>query len=206
MATVLSVGMSAQSVDTTSIYKDRKDSLNATVFVGHQENSISRGKTLRTELISASGLQKMACCNLAESFENSASVTVGYSDAVTGARQIRLLGLSGTYTHPHDVEAQQVLLAEHHDQPHLRRHCPHHGQGRQHRQEGAVRAGSPVRLHVHVRKQEIKFLNMQERFDRILKGLLPDGEAVLLAVSGGVDSKCTVSFSHLTLTAYRIVK
>lgn len=53
---------------------------------------------MRTELISASGLQKMACCNLAESFENSASVTVGYSDAVTGARQIRLLGLSGTYT------------------------------------------------------------------------------------------------------------
>ena len=40
----------------------------------------------------------MACCNLAESFENSASVTVGYSDAVTGARQIRLLGLSGVYT------------------------------------------------------------------------------------------------------------
>ncbi|GAB1472722.1 hypothetical protein MASR2M69_01630 [Bacteroidota bacterium] len=40
----------------------------------------------------------MACCNLAESFENSASVTVGYSDAITGARQIRLLGLSGIYT------------------------------------------------------------------------------------------------------------
>ena len=94
----LGADLFAQSVDTTSIYKDRKDSLNATVFVGHQENSISRGKTLRTELISASGLQKMACCNLAESFENSASVTVGYSDAVTGARQIRLLGLSGTYT------------------------------------------------------------------------------------------------------------
>ena len=41
---------------------------------------------------------KLACCNLAESFENSASVTVGYSDATTGARQIRLLGLSGIYT------------------------------------------------------------------------------------------------------------
>ena len=95
---VLCTGLQAQSMDTTSIYKDRKDSLSAAVFVGHQENSISRGKTLRTELISASGLQKMACCNLAESFENSASVTVGYSDAVTGARQIRLLGLSGTYT------------------------------------------------------------------------------------------------------------
>ena len=35
---------------------------------------------------------------LAESFENSASVTVGYADATTGARQIRLLGLSGIYT------------------------------------------------------------------------------------------------------------
>ncbi len=31
---------------------------------------------------------------------------------------------------------------------------------------------------------------MRESFDRILKGLLPGGEAVLLAVSGGVDSMC----------------
>ena len=31
---------------------------------------------------------------------------------------------------------------------------------------------------------------MQERFDRIVKGLLPDGGAVLLAVSGGIDSMC----------------
>ena len=88
----------AQVVDTSSIYKDRKDSLKAAVFVGRHRDGLSKGKELRTELISASGLQKMACCNLAESFENSASVTVGYSDATTGARQIRLLGLSGAYT------------------------------------------------------------------------------------------------------------
>jgi len=69
------------------------------VFVSQQAgNFLSKGKDLRTEVISAAGLCKMACCNLAESFENSASVTVGYSDAVTGARQIRLLGLSGVYT------------------------------------------------------------------------------------------------------------
>ena len=85
--------------DTSGIYGERKDSLDATVFVSRQAgNYLSKGKELRTEVISAAGLCKMACCNLAESFENSASVTVGYSDAVTGARQIRLLGLSGVYT------------------------------------------------------------------------------------------------------------
>ncbi len=88
-----------QNPDTSGIYRDRQDSLQATVFVGRQDgNYLSRGKELRTEVISSAGLKKMACCNLAESFENSASVTVGYSDAVTGARQIRLLGLSGVYT------------------------------------------------------------------------------------------------------------
>ena len=87
------------AVDTTEIYGERADSLDAAVFVSRQAgNYLSKGKEIRTEVISAAGLCKMACCNLAESFENSASVTVGYSDAVTGARQIRLLGLSGVYT------------------------------------------------------------------------------------------------------------
>ena len=86
-------------VDTTDIYGERSDSLDAAVFVSRQAgNYLSKVKEVRTEVISAAGLCKMACCNLAESFENSASVTVGYSDAVTGARQIRLLGLSGVYT------------------------------------------------------------------------------------------------------------
>ena len=86
-------------IDTAGIYGERKDTLDASVFVARQSsNYLSKGKDLRTEVISAAGLCKMACCNLAESFENSASVTVGYSDAVTGARQIRLLGQSGIYT------------------------------------------------------------------------------------------------------------
>ena len=90
---------SAQDFDTTGIYGERADSLDAAVYVSRQAgNFLSKGKEIRTEVISAAGLCKMACCNLAESFENSASVTVGFSDAVTGARQIRLLGLSGVYT------------------------------------------------------------------------------------------------------------
>ncbi|MBR5836299.1 MAG: TonB-dependent receptor [Bacteroidales bacterium] len=93
------VDQNGHVVDTTSIYGERADSLNAAVFVSNQAgNYLSKVKPVRTEVISAAGLCKMACCNLAESFENSASVTVGYSDAVTGARQIRLLGLSGVYT------------------------------------------------------------------------------------------------------------
>ena len=89
----------AQVPDTTGIYGERKDTLEAAVFTaGGQGNFLSKGRDIRTEVISAAGLCKMACCNLAESFENSSSVTVGYSDAVTGARQIRLLGQNGIYT------------------------------------------------------------------------------------------------------------
>ena len=62
------------------------------------QSTLPKMKSIKTEVITAAGLCKMACCALAESFENSASVTVGYADAVTGARQIKLLGLSGTYT------------------------------------------------------------------------------------------------------------
>ena len=98
-ATAQVVDQHGHAVDTTDIYGERADSLDAAVFTSSaQGNYISRFKDVRTEVISAAGLCKMACCNLAESFENSASVTVGYSDAVTGARQIRLLGLSGVYT------------------------------------------------------------------------------------------------------------
>ena len=103
------VGPTGQVIDTSGIYRDRSDSLAATVFVVRQEgNYLSKGKQIRTEVISSAGLNKMACCSLAESFENSASVTSGYSDAVTGARQIRLLGLSGVYTQMLD-EARPVM-------------------------------------------------------------------------------------------------
>ncbi len=61
-------------------------------------NFVKKDGILKSEMISFAGLCKMACCNLAESFENSASVTVGYSDAISGARQIKMLGLAGTYT------------------------------------------------------------------------------------------------------------
>ena len=48
-------------------------------------------------LINREELFKAACCNLGESFTTNPSVDVNYSDAATGAKQIKLLGLSGTY-------------------------------------------------------------------------------------------------------------
>lgn len=73
--------------------------LDEVVVAGRQKGSTILALTsLKTEVITASGLCKMACCNLAESFENTASVSVGFSDAVSGARQIKMLGLAGTYT------------------------------------------------------------------------------------------------------------
>lgn len=57
----------------------------------------SRTSVLQTQKITFEELCRAACCNLAESFETNPSVDVAYSDAATGARQIKLLGLSGTY-------------------------------------------------------------------------------------------------------------
>lgn len=62
------------------------------------------GTTLNTEdagfsqYVSAEGIKRLACCSLAESFENNAAVDVGFTDAVTGAKQIQMLGLAGIYS------------------------------------------------------------------------------------------------------------
>lgn len=47
--------------------------------------------------ITGAELRKAACCNLGESFSTNPSVDVAYADAATGAKQIKLLGLSGSY-------------------------------------------------------------------------------------------------------------
>jgi outer membrane receptor for ferrienterochelin and colicins len=52
---------------------------------------------MKTEIITQNELRKAACCNLSESFQTNASADVNFEDAVTGARQIELLGLRGIY-------------------------------------------------------------------------------------------------------------
>lgn len=50
-----------------------------------------------TEIIGQKELKRAACCDLSESFETNATVDVSYSDAVSGTKTIRMLGLDGKY-------------------------------------------------------------------------------------------------------------
>ena len=73
--------------------------LNEVEIAARQKASyINPIKAIAVQNITSESLKRAACCTLAGSFENNASVDVNYSDAVTGAKQIQLLGLSGIYT------------------------------------------------------------------------------------------------------------
>ena len=67
------------------------------VTVAGAPGQIDRINPIQTEFITQRTLAKAACCNLSESFETNASVSVSYSDAVTGSKQIQFLGLGGQY-------------------------------------------------------------------------------------------------------------
>lgn len=71
---------------------------NVTVTNTRRSSYISTISPIRSEIMTAKELLKAACCNLSESFETNPSVDVSYNDAVTGSKQIQLLGLSGNYT------------------------------------------------------------------------------------------------------------
>ena len=59
---------------------------------------LSMVNPLQVQNISNKELQKAACCNLSESFETNATVDVSFTDAISGAKQIKMLGLDGIYT------------------------------------------------------------------------------------------------------------
>lgn len=58
---------------------------------------ISYLSTIKVETLGERSLMKAACCNLSESFETNPSIDVSFSDAVSGTKQIQMLGLSGQY-------------------------------------------------------------------------------------------------------------
>lgn len=94
-ASVRSEEKSSRVVETDTIDSEKELS---DVVVTTRRAGITRmsGAELGS-IINRDELFKAACCNLGESFTTNPSVDVTYSDAATGARQIKLLGLSGTY-------------------------------------------------------------------------------------------------------------
>jgi outer membrane receptor for ferrienterochelin and colicin len=68
------------------------------VTITSRESSFISIKPIFTKIITTEGLRRAACCNLSESFESTIAVDVEYSDAVSGAKQISMLGLAGIYT------------------------------------------------------------------------------------------------------------
>ena len=83
--------------DTTDVKTlDGKRLSNVTVSA--HKTGRSKGLGIgNSDMINAKELLRAACCNLGESFTTNPSVDVNYADAATGAQQIKLLGLSGTY-------------------------------------------------------------------------------------------------------------
>lgn len=69
------------------------------VVVDKEQKSLRRSmvKAVNTTTMSSKELLKAACCNIAESFETNPSIDVSYSDALTGTRQIKMLGLTSPY-------------------------------------------------------------------------------------------------------------
>ena len=86
----------AMPADTTATTEDKTQHLNGITVTG--SNGMRRmGGAVNGVSIGQKEMFRAACCNLGESFVTNPSVDVSYSDAATGAKQIKLLGLSGTY-------------------------------------------------------------------------------------------------------------
>ena len=69
------------------------------VTVTARQKATSRSFIQATNVLNVSSaeLLKAACCNLAESFETNPSIDVNFADAISGTRQIKMLGLTSPY-------------------------------------------------------------------------------------------------------------
>lgn len=67
------------------------------VLVKKGNYTISKFSVRNVHTMNTGELRKAACCNLAESFETNPSIDASFTDAVTGTKQIQMLGLSGKY-------------------------------------------------------------------------------------------------------------
>ncbi|QSE97393.1 TonB-dependent receptor [Fulvivirga lutea] len=95
------VGYAADTIEITDqnsimVTLNPETTLNEVVVEGWKPSSgIKHLEGINTLEMSEDELFKAACCNLSESFETNPSVDVAFTDAVSGTKQIQMLGLSG---------------------------------------------------------------------------------------------------------------
>lgn len=85
------------SIAELDIVLDESEKMQEVTVTGRRPGIVKAHSADNTIQITATELTRAACCNLGESFTTNPSVDVSYDDAATGARQIKLLGLSGSY-------------------------------------------------------------------------------------------------------------
>ena len=92
---VTALPLSAEVVEPSDT--TREVDLSEVAVVSRKPATTRMKGAINGEILGKETLFRAACCNLGESFVTNPSVDVTYSDAATGARQIKLLGLAGTY-------------------------------------------------------------------------------------------------------------
>lgn len=97
IAMMLCLSAYAQKTDSLQADTMKSKTLSNVTITSRRAGTRRMGGPINGVSIAREELFKAACCNLGESFTTNPSVDVNYSDAATGAKQIKLLGLSGTY-------------------------------------------------------------------------------------------------------------
>lgn len=99
------VGFKTQTISIVNaageleIFLEKENTLDEVVVETREKTTVVDLNSLqKVEHLGQKELLKAACCNLSESLSTNATVDVNYTDAVTGAQQISMLGLAGVYS------------------------------------------------------------------------------------------------------------
>ena len=97
------IGYKTKTIKVTNsealhIQLEPQSALEEVVVTQKRANTMkSQWKVANLHTMSSGELLKAACCNLSESFSTNPSIDVNFSDAVTGNKQIKMLGLTSPY-------------------------------------------------------------------------------------------------------------
>jgi hypothetical protein len=99
---------SAQEVLKINLEEDITNMDEVLVSARMKSEVISKISARKIEKLTTASLEKLPCCHLAASFENTLSVDKTFTDAVTGTEEIKMLGLAGFYS---QILSEEVPIA-----------------------------------------------------------------------------------------------